>query len=355
MSNLLGIHTIRNGRTLDFVKQGVVSNRPLPVVKSVDNMGILTEVKQHSPKTITIARFTGDNLEELSQNPSPNLDSLAASLFDPYYRTREEERQYVDYWEICNEPDPPSVEGYANLAQVMIRCMAFADSIGIKLVLFGFNSGTPEWTEMVALARTGVFHKAVSGGHWVSFHEGVFGDTPIWAGYGGIIPFAPVVAWAGPYCFRYRYMAEAARQAGTAMPGVVISEFYPGSTKISPALLVDRYAWAENHYSDDPYVKAILPFTLGPDDNWRESDYDFAYPLLMERIMGHYHVTANALNVRAFPWVGVIVPPVIRQYTLNTPLTVFGVYKPEGFTYGWGCISPNGDLWVSMKYMAAGW
>jgi hypothetical protein len=33
-------------------------------------------------------------------------------------------------------------------------------------------------------------------------------------------------------------------------------------------------------------------------------------------------------------------------------VTVVGVYKPDNLPFGWACLSPDGDRWVSMQWLA---
>jgi hypothetical protein len=107
----------------------------------------------------------------------------------------------VDYWEIVNEPAPPGVAGYRRLAELMKLCMEKAERHGLKLGIFAFNAGTPEWAEMQAMVETGVFGRARQGGHILTLHEGVFYDWPIDQWWGHQIPGSPVVEGAGALCF----------------------------------------------------------------------------------------------------------------------------------------------------------
>ena len=76
-------------------------------------------------------------------------------------------KDVVDFWELQNEPlgggSPTWM--YVNLAHLMLQLMARADAIGVKLLLFTFNAGCPEWADMQGIAETGVFARAKAGGH----------------------------------------------------------------------------------------------------------------------------------------------------------------------------------------------
>ena len=64
-----------------------------------------------------------------------------------------------------------------------------------------------------------------------------------------------------------------------------------------------------------------------------------------------YRVKAQKLNVRLHPWTGESVPQVVRQLAQGAQVQVFGIYKPEGMTYGWGALSPDSNEWVNMHYL----
>ena len=68
-------------------------------------------------------------------------------------------------------------------------------------------------------------------------------------------------------------------------------------------------------------------------------------------------VTASALNVRQWPWVGTLEPPKVGTPLVGgTAVKLFGVLPPiagsPAGSFGWGLISAAGNQWVSMKYLA---
>ena len=207
----------------------------------------------------------------------------------------------------------------------------------------------------------------------------------------------PVVPGAGSLCFRYRYLYSLLAARDEVVP-LVISEFYAGgSYQLSPAEQVARFAWYDQQARQDPYVLAVLPFTIDPDDTWRASDYTYVYGAVLDYLVaekdkpnatslantttvttqpppplpvdpppgGHnppapppvppastHRVTAILLNIREFPWVGAVKPPLVGTLDQGAVITILGVYQPAGQSLGWGCLSADGNQWVSMQWVA---
>jgi hypothetical protein len=68
---------------------------------------------------------------------------------------------------------------------------------------------------------------------------------------------------------------------------------------------------------------------------------------------GTHRVTAIKLNIREFPFVGAVAPPLVGTLDQGAVITVLGVYQPANLAIGWGCISPDGNQWVSMQWVEA--
>jgi len=64
-----------------------------------------------------------------------------------------------------------------------------------------------------------------------------------------------------------------------------------------------------------------------------------------------HRVTAFQLNIRLHPFTGAVEPPKVGTLAQDARVTVVGVYKPDGLPFGWACLSPNGDQWVSMQWL----
>jgi hypothetical protein len=173
----------------------------------------------------------------------------------------------------------------------------------LRLALFSFNAGTPEWVDMTAIVDTGVFSRAKAGGHILALHEGVFGNDPIDNGWnihfvdengnpinqdtgivapGGWIPGAPVVEGAGPMSFRYRFLYHLLKERDEVVP-LFVSEFYAGGgyDPVNLPDVVGRMQWYDREMRHDDFALGFGPFTLGPTSQWVGQNYEFAYPTLI--------------------------------------------------------------------------
>ncbi len=318
----LGVHTIFSGPTIPYLRQLLQNGARFPVIKVVDNLSLLAEVKALAPEVITIGRVTsaieaapgimGADLAQMA-------DSLVQLVLNKIAVSPElQGGRVVDYWEIVNEPAPPGVAGYRRLAQLMILCMEKAERHGLKLGIFAFNAGTPEWAEMQAMVETGVFGRARQGGHILTLHEGVFYDWPIDHWWGHQIPGSPVVEGAGALCFRYRYLYHLLKMRGEVIP-LVVSEirFNGADFPISADEVVRRARWYDSEFAKDYYAWAFCPFTLGPTPGWEREDYAYAYPALVNYMIS----IKNRENARPGPEVPLGLPreQYPRTYVLLPP------------------------------------
>jgi len=297
----LGVHGIWSDGIPAFAQTAVEAGVPFPVVKAVDDFSWLKEVKRVSPETVTVGRLTHEHESaSLVNNPDTDLEGYARVLMAPILAALDNDpalRQAVTYWELTNEPLGGGVpaETYARLAQLTIHCMDIAEANGLKLAIFGFNAGTPEWADLVAIVETGVFARAKAGGHILTLHEGVFGDDPIdkwWnvhsvdgagnpstqdtgmSAPGGWIPGGPVLEGAGALCMRFRFLYHLLEERDEVVP-LFVSEFYAGGG-YDPANKPDviaRMAWYDAQLGAYDYVMGFAPFTLGPTDGWAGQDY----------------------------------------------------------------------------------
>jgi hypothetical protein len=288
----LGVHAIYLNQVRTFAEQLAAGGAAFSVVKAVDDLGWLKEIKEVSPQTVTLARLTSpyEGCPGVDQ-PDTDLDQLASRLIDVILDRLDRDpelREVVDYWEVANEPDPAGTRGYRLLADLMIRCMERAEEHGLRVAIFSFNSGTPEWQEMVAVTETGVFARARRGGHILAIHEGVFWPSqPIDLWWGERIPGAPEVDGAGALHFRYRFLYHLLEQRKEVVP-LVISEWYGGRYAqhgATPLDVVEQVRWCDEKYREDYYVLGFCPFTLGPTEEWVGQDYEFAYSALVDYVL----------------------------------------------------------------------
>lgn len=318
----LGVHAIASGPTIPHLRQLLENGTRFPVIKAVDNLTLLAEVKALAPQVITVGRVTSA-IEAAPNVMGADLSQLADSLIQLILNKiavspELQGGRVVDYWEVVNEPAPPGVAGYRRLAQLMILCMEKAERHGLKLGIFAFNAGTPEWAEMQAMVETGVFGRARQGGHILTLHEGVFYDWPIDQWWGHQIPGSPVVEGAGALCFRYRYLYHLLKMRGEVIP-LVVSEirFNGADYPVSADEVVRRARWYDSEFAKDYYAWAFCPFTLGPTPGWEREDYAYAYPALV----GYMISIKNRENARPGPEVPLGLPreQYPRTYVLLPP------------------------------------
>jgi hypothetical protein len=396
----LGIHCIVPGQTMPFVRAAAARGLVWPVVKGVDNAGLAIDVKQASPETITITRFVNEKWDSAQDCDTWSDDVFLRGARETiqlvFDRTNADERRAADYFEVLNEADPPGVAGWRALGRFCCEVVREADRRGLKVALPAFNAGTPEWDELEAFVGTGLFKLMKDGGHLLTVHEGVFGKVPIDTGAGGSIPGGPAVAGAGTLCGRYRFLYHLLAQRDEVVP-CVVSEFYTGDYyREPPEEQIARFGWYDRLIRQDWYVLAVLPFTADPSSGWKDSDYTYCFPALLEYMTTErdkpnvtrgevaaasaalgtsasserpasstpaatvpanagatHRVTAEQLSVRAHPWTGRVEPPRLRLLAQGTTVRVFGVYQPPELEFGWGCISPDGNEWVSMQFVQA--
>jgi len=301
----LGVHGIWSNRILEFTQTLADAGAPFRVVKAVDDLGWLKDVKRISLGTITVGRLTHDDEGAVLVNdPGTDLDWYAAVLMEPILTKLQNDpslREAVTFWELTNEPLGGGVpaEAYARLARLTIRCLDIAEANDLKLAIFGFNAGTPEWVDLLAIVETGVFARAKAGGHILTVHEGVFGDDPVdkwWNVHfvdadgnpttedtgvtapGGWIPGGPVLEGAGALCLRYRFLYHLLKERDEVVP-LFVSEFYAGGgyDPANKADVVARMQWYDGQLGADDYVLGFGPFTLGPAPDWKHQDYEPFY------------------------------------------------------------------------------
>lgn len=292
----LGIHGILADGIVALARRAVDGGTHLSVVKAVDDLSYLATVKEISPETITVARLTSpQESADAVNDPATDLQGYAVVIMDVIFDKIAQAPELVgvvDYWEPINEPLGGGVptQAYERLAQLMIYCMELAEERGLRLALFSFSAGTPEWADMTAIIETGVFTRAKAGDHILALHEGVFGDDPIDLYYGPqhTIPGAPEIRATGSLCGRYRYWYHLLEGRDEVVP-LFISEFYAGGGYGNEANIEDivqRMAWYDDQLQRDDYVLGFAPFTLGSVGEWVDQDYGFVYPALLAHLMG---------------------------------------------------------------------
>ena len=134
----MGIHVARpnSPAILEFVRAAQPA-----VVKGVDDLGFLAEVKAASPTTVTIGRLFSVDPQDYGGEPEPAAAALIARQLPQLLQ-----HPYVDYWEGWNEPDPnlDRMEWYARFEAERVRQLA---QYGLRAAVGGFSTGVPELNE----------------------------------------------------------------------------------------------------------------------------------------------------------------------------------------------------------------
>lgn len=293
----LGIHVVRNNdpAIMEFVRQ----SQPA-VVKAVDDLGFLQEVKAVSPRTITVGRVSARDQTYVGVPEETARDFVAYQL-DTYLAN-----PYVDYWEGWNEPDPnlDNMAWYARFEQERVRLLA---SYGLKAAVGGFAAGVPEMDEFALFLpaiETAIEHAGI-----LSLHEYSAPDMTYL--YGDPLPGYPAYPDRGSLTFRYRWFyREFLEPAGLVLP-LVISEAgidgiiggRPGPAGLGWAdfkeywvqqgwadtgeeAFIKQLNWYDNGVRQDGYVIGFAVFTAGPIAQWVAYDINPILPLLADYVVG---------------------------------------------------------------------
>lgn len=301
----LSIHAYDPGQTIPFIKAMKERGVIFPVVKSVQSVGLLVEVKRESPNSYRIFRFYNPKHDPMQDIEKPGFDydkSVRETIAGIRDRVRTpEEWGAVNAIECYNEADPPGVLGHTNMGKLLIKMMDAWDALnlGVPLIFPAFNAGTPEWDEMLALAATGVFQRMKQGGHFMSVHEGTF-TGPIQESLGHTIPGAPVIPNAGDMALRYRFLHRAMESVGCGDIPIFVSEWYDIPARDN-GTLVASVKWYDAQTAQDSYLFGFAPFTIGAEaSGWAWSDYTKQYPDLMEHMVA-VKDRKNALSAPTIP------------------------------------------------------
>jgi lysozyme len=277
----IGIHSINPGNTLALVQRAVDAGWHWPVVKIINDASVCVGVKATSPATITICRYLNPNpnYEALQgvENWTPDQRAVFAkvSIQHIFDNANTAQLAATDYWGVINEPVGRGA--YTQVGLALIELVKEADRRGVKLALPASPQGVPEWSDYVDWVNTGLFGLMKKGGHILDVHEGVFTDQPIDYGFGDAIPGSPVVSGAGSTNFRHRYLYSLLESRGEVVP-LLVSEFYGGGRYTNPPSdQLARFAWYDQRARAEPYLLAFLPFTVNPNDGWKNADYTPTY------------------------------------------------------------------------------
>ena len=303
----LGLHVIRNedyAYAMEYVRR--VHPR---VMKALDEVGWLADVKAASPDTVTIGRFNGQAEHWVgTADPAAAADAYVADNLDRY-----RSNPGVDYWEGWNEFNPSTDAAWEWYARFEAERACAMQAQGLRAAVGGFAVGWPN-----TYAQMGLFLPAIEAAHrcggLLTLHEY---DAPTFqcgvsANAAEVIPGAPQISNTpvGFNTLRYRIWYEGYfKPRGLGDLPLVISELGigldvrgacedPGGIAWKnygdwwvkqgygpdPAhAYVNLLAWYDGEIRKDPYVIGATIFTLGApngSDQWHPFDLHDVLPLL---------------------------------------------------------------------------
>jgi len=276
----LGLHTLRSNNAVGFVQGVHDAGAHVALVKALDEFAYLRQVKQVSPETVTVARWNG----EPAVPPSGDPVEKAAEMMKEHMPHWECEKDVVDYWEILNENDPPSIEGHVWLAQFFIETMNIAEDNGYQLALFSYSVGVPKWHEWEAIVETGVFARAKEGGHVLALHE--YNWPVMNHRWGEPTEDQPPYEDRGVLTGRYRYLYRDFLIPRDEVIPLAITEcgldpvlWQPGQpTNHWQERYVEEMIWYDTKLREDDYVLGAAMFAIGTIGQWRDYDYEELLP-----------------------------------------------------------------------------
>ena len=295
----LGIHVARpnSPAIMAFVRAA----RPA-VVKGVDDLGFLAEVKADSPQTVTVGRLSVEP-QDYGGEPEAAAAALVARQLPQLLQ-----HPYVDYWEGWNEPDPnlDRMEWYARFEAERVRQLA---AHGLRAAVGGFSTGVPELDEFALFVPA--IEAAKAHGGILTLHEYAAPDLTFL--YGDPLPGLPAYPDRGPLLFRYRWFyRDVLEPRGLVVP-LVISEAgidgilgnRPGPQGLGwqdfqafwveqgwgpdgQTAFLNQLQWLDNEARQDDYVIGYALFTAGGGRAWDTYELDPFLPRLAEYVVSQW-------------------------------------------------------------------
>ena len=310
----ISLHVVRNADP--YIMEFVRRVRPR-VIKAVDDLGWLSDVKAASPNTVTIGRISGQN-ESWPEQKDP---VAAAREYVDANLAKYRANPGVDYWEAWNEFVPVTTARWEWYAAFEAARACDMQDLGLHAAVGGFAAGSPEYSEMA------LFVPALAGAHKCggifTLHEGVspLPGCGVFSNIAGVIPGAPSFAatTVGYFMLRYRFWYEGyLKPRGLGDLPLAISELeigglVPGQSCNGPGgaswkpyaeywvkngvgpdgihAYVNLLAWYDSNIRQDPYVIGAAIFTAGAPDagsNWYITDvHDAIIPLAYYEVTQH--------------------------------------------------------------------
>ncbi len=293
----LGLHVIRNN---DPAIMAFVRGAQPALIKAVDDVGFLEEVKAASPRTVTIGRLGIDH-QAYSTDPEKAARDFVASQLARYLAN-----PFVDYWEGWNEPDPnmDRMPWYARFEAERVRVMA---QYGLRAAIGGFSTGVPEFEEFLLFLPA--IEAAKEHGGILTLHE--YGAPDLTYLYGSPLPGMPAYPDRGALTFRYRWFyRDILEPADLVIPLAVTEAGVDGIIGNRPGpngfgwrdfgdywvesgwgpdptqAFINQLAWYDAGVRDDGYVIGFAVFTAGAFDHWLKYDINPLLPALTDYVRG---------------------------------------------------------------------
>ena len=293
----LGLHVNRNNspNIMEFIRRAQPS-----VIKGVADLGYMAEIKEVSPRTITVGRIPVEN-QDYGGNPEEEARKLVAEQLREY-----ELNPAVDFWEGWNEPDPnlDRMEWYARFEAERVREMA---KHGFRTAIGGFSTGVPELDEFELFVPA--IEVALEYGGILTLHE--YTAPSIEYGFGSPLPQQTPYPDRGSLIFRYRWYYEEILKPRNLVIPLVISEAgidglvgpRPGPKgkgwrefqnfwteqgvwgETGPAAYVNQMAWYDNGVRQDGYVIGFCLFTAGGGGQWETYNLNDILPDLADYVI----------------------------------------------------------------------
>jgi len=257
--NLGGLHVEGVGDHTgyeEFLRACSAANRPVSLIKVFGDGFSARLAKETDPRTVTIWRKpakTGHK-EDMDNPPgdwnwsASETPEIARRWMEAMYPVWENERQYIDYFEIVNEPNMATMTQTLRSVDFMLEAMKLADQHDppYKLAIWSFSSGTPELWQAQLMVPT--LRYAAEHGHILSVHDGSV-DA-------GRRLFRQ--AAEDGTAFRYRMFYPL---LGKSMPRVAVTEAYQPEGYYNPDWA--DWQWYLTEMAKDDVI-GVAWFTLGP-------------------------------------------------------------------------------------------
>ncbi|MFN8485602.1 MAG: hypothetical protein U0768_21375 [Anaerolineae bacterium] len=291
----LGLHVIRNNSQdiMEFVRV----SKPR-VVKGVDDLQWLKEVKQVNPSIITIGRINVAD-QKMEGDPAQRARDMVNAQLQQY----QYDRDGVDYWEGWNEPAPKTheeMQWYAAFEAERVRALA---ELGLKAAVGQFPTGVPEWDLIPDFLPA--IQAAKQHGGILALHE--YSAPTMQFGVGDALPGRPAAPNRGVLTLRYRYWYDDfLKPRGLAIPLAITEAGIDGGVTNRPGpaeargwqdfgdywrqqglgddpvkAYLDQLAWYDSEVRKDPYVLGYTVYTSGgPDGGWASFEINDILPTL---------------------------------------------------------------------------